>query len=251
MEVDQHIAATISEIDRTLRFLGIRDEYSRTLPQSSIVSSPPAFMSAMVARTDGTAQTSSSSRLSSGVQKSCSTASQGMQHSPQQRTTSCQTEKGTNTQEHLAKLATSVRCTYAILEEKFQALESSAGKIEALFVKLARTKGKASSSATTFHLLQNRWSMVIIEKEEMSARSAVLSAESDARTQLTSLRCGELVRLVAAFTKEEVQSKPSSELKRVVQTPVMANAKARKGTASSSLDDLTELLDECWRVLDD
>ncbi|KAG5477623.1 hypothetical protein CUR178_05329 [Leishmania enriettii] len=251
MEVDQPIAATISEIDRILRSLGIRDECSRTLPQSSIASSSPAVMSAMVARTDGTAQTSSSSRFSSGVQKSCSTASQGIQHSSQQRTTSCQTEKETNTQEHLAKLATSVGCTYAILEEKFQALESSAGKIEEIFVKLARAKGKASSSATMFHLLQNRWSMVIIDKEEMLARSAVLSTESDARTQLASLRCGELVRLVAAFTEEGLQSKSSSELKRVVRTTTMANAKARKITASSSLNDLTELLDECWRVLDD
>ncbi|AYU79562.1 hypothetical protein, conserved [Leishmania donovani] len=251
MDVDQHIAATISEIDRTLRSIGIRDDYASIFSQSSIINSPPPLLTAAVVRANGAVQTSRSTRVSTGAQKSPATVSQGVQNSPQQRATSSQTEKGADAQECFDKVTSSVLCGNAILEEGLQALESSSDKMEALFSKLAKLEGRVNRAAKSFRLLRNIWNIQIIEKEEASARSALLNYESSARTEFMSLRCGELIALVAAFRKERVPSKASSELKRPAPTRVIANGNVVVETPGSSLNDLTELLDECWRVLDE
>ncbi|KAG5477092.1 hypothetical protein LSCM1_05433 [Leishmania martiniquensis] len=251
MEVEQHIAFTISEIDRTLKFLGIQNECTSTLSQPSVTSSPQPFMSGVVTRVNGAAQTSSSSRVSCGVQKSCPTLSQGLQHSPQKRVASCQTEKGPNAHRCLEELAFSVGSTCALLEEKFRVLESSSAKIEALFTRVARAKCIASSSAKMLDFLQNRWNVGTIEREEMSARSAVVNCESDERNELTALRCGELVRLVAASNQKQLLKRLSRGPKKSIPTSLVVSVNARKETPSSSFSDLIMLLDECWRALDE
>ncbi|CAG9575239.1 conserved hypothetical protein [Leishmania major strain Friedlin] len=251
MDVDQHIVATISEIDRTLRSIGIRDDYASTLTQPSIINSPPPLLTTAVVRANGAVQTSRSTCVNAGVQKSLSTVSQGVQNSPQQRATSSQTEKGADAQECFDRVTCSVLCTNAMLEEGLQALENSSDKMEALFSKLTRLEGSVNTAAKSLRLLRNRWAIQIIEKEEASARSALLSYESSAHTEFMSLRCGELMSLVAASRKERVLSKASDGLKRLAPTRVIANGSVVEETPSSSLNDLTELLDECWRVLDE
>ncbi|CBZ27791.1 conserved hypothetical protein [Leishmania mexicana MHOM/GT/2001/U1103] len=251
MDVDQHIAATISEIDRTLKSIGIRNDCASTFSQPSIINSPPSSLTSAVVRANGAVQTSMSTRVSTGAQKSPSTVSQGVQNSPQQRATSSQTEKRADVQECFDNVTSSVLCTNAMLEEGLQALESSSDKMEALFSKLTRLDDRVNSAAKSLRLLRNKLAIQIIEQEEVSARSALLGFESSARTEFMPLRCGELMSLVAASRKERVLSKSLGELKRLAPTRVIANGSAVEETPSSSLNDLTELLDECWRVLDE
>ncbi|CAJ1027880.1 hypothetical protein Q4I30_004692 [Leishmania utingensis] len=250
MDVDQHTVATISEIDRTLRSLGIQDDYPSTLSQPSITYSPLVSVSTAVTRANGAAQTNRSTRVSTGVQKSPSLVQQGVQHSPQQRVTSSQTENEADTQECFEKVASSVVSVNAILEEKLQELECTSNKLDALFAKLTRLEGNANSATKCLHLLQHRWTIYILESEEVSTRSVLLNCESNTRIELISLLYGELVRLVAE-SKERVLSKPLNGLKRLLPNRVIANPSVVKDTPNSSLNDLTELLDECWQVLDE
>ncbi|KAG5502954.1 hypothetical protein JKF63_04727 [Porcisia hertigi] len=250
MDIDQHTTATISEIDRTLRSLGIRDEYPATLFQSSINSNLPTAVCAPVTRANGATQTCCSTYVNAGVQKSPATVSQGVQHSQQQRATFSQTEKGLDELDSLRTVVNSVLCVNSILEDRLQTLQCSSVKIEALFLKLIRLEAKANATVKSFHSLQKRCVMQTIEIEEMSSRSSLLGYECNVRTELMSLRCGELACLLAASGKKQVLPNSSGGVKRLASTRAISNASALKETPSSSLNDLTELLDECRRALD-
>ncbi|GET89324.1 hypothetical protein, conserved [Leishmania tarentolae] len=250
-DVDQHITATISEIDRVLRSLGTQDDYGCFFSQPSSINSHPSLLTAAVVRANGAVQTNRPTCVSTGTQISPFMVSQGVQNSPQQHAAFCQTEKGADSQECLDQVKSSVLRTNAVLEERLQALESSLCKMEAVFLKLNRLENKLNSAVKSCCFLRNRWIIQIIENEEASNRNALQSRESSARTESMFLWCGELMRLVTVSRKECALSKPFGGRKKHNPTRVIENGSVVEETPSSSLNDLTELLGECWRILDE
>lgn len=139
-----------------------------------------------------------------------------------------------------AELAPFVENAYAIER-------TTSCRVRKLIDQLESIEERVSQFCQIASVSKSRSEQISLENEEAVSRFSLISMEASARGEIT-LVCltqerlqSRKVVLSLSAAQKSVGKEPSSEVKH----------DESKYSSSSSLNDLTDLLDECWRVLEE
>ncbi|KPI86674.1 hypothetical protein ABL78_4289 [Leptomonas seymouri] len=251
MTLEQSTAAAISEIDRTLRSLGIRDDCAHTSAQPQVAFAPSFLLPGHPPRQTSSTQTRASTRVAAGTQPCTSTCSASVQHGPSRRAASSQTDEiveNEKTTESLMIIAKSISSTV----ESTNLLDNAVvQRIRTLMARLDSIEQDAQLCFQSRQRFKDYYEQKSIERDELTARISLLNSESLSRNDLAIL-CHNQHTCIEKATQNTLQL--TLEASQKWEDPISCQTeKAALSTVSSrhSLNDLTGLLDECWRALEE
>lgn len=251
MSLEQSTAAAISEIDRTLRSLGIHDVPVETRQLAHFGSGSSDSTLVAQSRQAASVQTLVCARVSAGTQSSTSTCSTSVQHSPSQRTFASQTDATVEHRDQLKHFACMASEISVATEQVLISIEHTALHCIQLHIdKLCGIENKLIHVSQSAQSLKDRCLCKSLENEELTNRMLLMNSESTTRHDLVFSHFTQRSHLDKAAL-EYTRINSDSSLRRGVENSCQpAVRRIYKQSSDSSLNDLTELLDECWKVLD-
>lgn len=251
MALEQNTVAAINEIDRTLRSLGIREIYPETRLPPLHDSYPLDAKVALPVRQTSSSQTASFTRVTTGTQSYTSMRSTSVQHSPSRRTCASQTDN-TMANSEAAELKVSLNTELLQIVERAQSIEqTTAHMVETLIDKLEVMEDKVSHFVHLSRSSAAKNQMRFVESEELTQRLNLECTETSTRGEIA-LSClleerrASVQTLLTSNTTQKAIRKGYEEV-----TSRDSKQELPRQSSHTSLNDLTYLLDECWKVLEE
>lgn len=252
MSLDEHTAAAISEIDRTLRSLGFRDDFNAPpLPPRMASSCTSEAPREPAHRHNAASQTAGPSSVSAGVQTCVHSVQRGVQHCPRVQTAAAQTEPLEEVPPYLHSILQTAATTSSFVVDHITNLTRAFSTVSRLTEKVHALEKKTRCVAAQLATSRSEMAVLAVEKDEQLARSGAVAGERSARLEIAAWHIHELTRRATAL--EPLRPAGGCEAQQCSTGPKLCEKSPAgcKDTPNTSLNDLTELLDECWRVLEE
>ncbi|KPA79743.1 hypothetical protein ABB37_05500 [Leptomonas pyrrhocoris] len=251
MALEQSTAAAISEIDRTLRSLGIRDDFTLTRTQPQLTCALSLLAPELPSRQTSSTQTPLPSRVAAGTQCCTSTCSTSVQHGPGRRIAVSQTDEIVEDDDAAKKLTNVALAVTSIIESgnlfEFTALQ----RIEKLMIQLRNVEQNSQLYLQFRQSFKKQYEQKSIESEELTERMSLLTAESINRNDLATAYHNRHVHIEKATHYQLQLALEAAQMRQELPRDLNGKADLSTNSAHSSVNDLTELLDQCWRVLEE
>lgn len=252
MTLEQSTVAVLSEIDRTLRSLGVREESLHSFTTPRFEQHLPVLSPQAPSRQASSAQTVARSSLSTGTQCCAITRCVSVQHGPNRHMAASQTDEFKESKVTADSLHIIASSMLSIIE-RVQLFEREVLSQSVIHVKRLEMAEKNARYLLNFTLhYKAGFEQKLIENQELSERMSLLLLESTARSDY--LTAFHVQNAHAKVADQMQQQRPCNKsLKGKSVHPLIHDDKtdATKTSPHSSFDDLTELLDECWRALEE
>jgi hypothetical protein len=250
MTLEQSTVAAISVIDRTLRSLGVHDDLGYGVPQTRFSPTSPPPIEERRSRQTSSAQTPVITRIAAASQSCILKCSASVQHSPNRRTAACQTDE----MEEDSVVAEGLRGAVELLSltmKQTDLFEQTASQLNAMLIeKIDSTESKLYQLLAYGAKYRNSYEQKCVEHDEVTERMSLITLE-EAAFEVVRSQFHSLFRSIENSVYEQ-PAKDGMTMHiggKALLSPSEKEALLEK-SLHSSLYDLTELLGECRRALE-
>lgn len=251
MTLEQSTAAALSEIDRTLRSLAIRDDAFCAHLTPPLTYASPFSVPDVPVRNSSCVQTPAVARVVASTQSCSVKCTAGVQHVPHRQTAGSQTDTVAEDKNVVLSLHSTASLLASMLESS-ALLERNVSQRRCELDQRLETIGfKVQSLLFHQRECESYLRLRVLENKELTERSELLNTESAFRHDLilNYFACGRSIENAAQnCLSNDLEMQPVKAVNAVSQLKDRGHSES---SSNCSLNDLTDLLDECWRVLDE